>query len=113
MSRNILDELASRSITAEEARVGVDRAVDEFHERAGPEIREAVCMTESEYTAYLHGATLEALARWRRSGWPSECLFCGQPVRTDVHGWFACEMPSQSGTWGIIHAHCLKQMPPV
>ena len=46
-----------------------------------------VGMSQREYTAHLHGASMGDLARLRSRGWPKRCGACGGAINYEVGFW--------------------------
>jgi hypothetical protein len=86
MSRDILNEIASGKLSEEQA----DEAIAEILDAGDDEtvdLAELLGLTTAEWTASAQGAWWEELANWRRNGWPTTCLVCGETVVVDNFGW--------------------------
>jgi hypothetical protein len=108
MKRDLIDELGSNRITAEEAEVVFDQWLD-----SGGTQPEKLGFSQTEYTAYCHGAGLDVLAVWRTQGWPKDCSICGKAIGavTDF-GWFVWDQHARKtgnygGKVGLAHIQCL------
>ena len=109
MKRDLVDELGSNIITAEEAEVVFDQWLD-----SGGTQPEQLGFSQTEYTAYSHGAGFDDLAKWRKQGWPEDCSICGKALGavTDF-GWFvwdqdAKKIGNHGGDLGLAHIKCLS-----
>ena len=86
MKIDLLSELASGSISMDEAYDLRDEAVDAANEGGRP-WADALGFSRQEGKAYLHGATLKQLARARKEGWPSTCCRCDLPINIPEDYW--------------------------
>ena len=65
MKRDLINELNSEGITAEEAESCFHRWLDE-----GADQPDEIGLTPMEYTAFSQGINILDLANWRNGGWP-------------------------------------------
>lgn len=63
----------------------------------------ALCLSEAESAAWLHGATLERVARFRYEGWPSACARCAARIVPERFGW--TRAPDGGGV-ALVHLDC-------
>lgn len=101
MKRDILQELAKGKISPEEAQQIFDAVLHDGKMGLG----EGVGMDNAEYTANCHGVGLPELAKWRKDGWPDECVVCGEHIDVPNFGWMAKELgPDQDHV--LEHVQC-------
>ena len=84
---DLLGQLSAGVITSDEAYDLHDEAVASAN-RGGTPWDEALGFSISEAKAYLHGGTLEQLARIRATGWPTTCCRCGLTLNLLEDYWF-------------------------
>lgn len=108
--RDILRELHEGNISPAE--------VQQLYDQTTPsEVFENWGLSQTEYTAFGHGADFENLATWRYQGWPTRCSICsGQLPTPEEYGWFVWDDEEQApgnygGRLGIVHIECLPAAP--
>jgi hypothetical protein len=101
MSRDVLSELASGTMTVDE----VYTLCDTLLESSAPTVEADLGLSHLEWTAFCHGVGFDELSRWRQDGWPSRCPVCGKPITVEAFGWLAQEIPD--GTHHLVHISCL------
>jgi len=97
----VLSEIWSGVLTGDEANTIVD---DIIASPDASQVVERLGLSKKEYTAYLHGAPFDVIARWRYAGWPRECGRCGKSMDSDRYGWRTREEPQ--GTFILEHITC-------
>ena len=65
--------------------------------------QELMGLSNTEWTAYADGLSLDELARWRYEGWPTECACCGKTINPKKYGW----MVRKNKVYHIYHVQCL------
>jgi len=93
MKRDLIEDLRSGTITAEEAQSIFDQWLEE-----GGTQPEEVGFSRHQYTAYCHGAGVEDLAGWRTQGWPKTGSICGESLVVTDFGLFGIRTRRRSGT---------------
>jgi len=98
---DVVAELNAGKITADEAE---DRFSDLIRSWSGEPTDEVgflrhVGMSRHEYTAFMHGASVEDLAELRVKGWPETCSSCGHPIDYGVGLWFHPPESVASKAW--------------
>ena len=110
MSRDIIAEILSGSITQQEAECIFDswlETADGFPDDLG--------LARQEYTAFCHGADFGTIALWRKQGWPKRCELCGGSLGSpEEYGWFVWDKATRKtgnygGRLGLVHIPCLPQ----
>lgn len=104
---DLLALLRHGEVSLGEAERTIDAAFDVFHRREGPAAWETTLgLSKHEYTAYLHGATLEALVMLRYDGWPTHCSRCGLPLDYRRYGWWFYQGEGDEGKPRLRHITC-------
>jgi hypothetical protein len=99
--RDILYEVSLQQLSRDDA----EKLVSEIlASPEAPRLADDLGMSSKEYTAYMHGAPFDAIARWRYDGWPAVCSRCGSPLDSDQYGWMVRE--GGGGRYGLVHVSC-------
>jgi|SRR6186713_2625700 hypothetical protein len=99
-TRDILLELFEGKLRPTQAEGILSAVLDSDDAR---EVEKLLMLTNIEWTAYAHGATLADLAGWRYRGWPVECVRCGAAIALESFGWKVIDI---NGTSGLRHIRC-------
>jgi hypothetical protein len=99
-TRDILFELFDEKLLPEQAEKILSALLDSDH--AG-EVEKLLMLTNIEWTAYAHGATLADLARWRYLGWPLQCVRCRVAITLASFGWKVVDI---AGVSMLRHIRC-------
>ena len=101
MKRDILHDVSMQQLSGDDA----EKLVSEIlASPEAPRLADDLSMSSKEYTAYMHGAPFDAIARWRYDGWPDVCSRCGDPLDSDQYGWMVRE--GEGGRYGLVHVSC-------
>ena len=101
MKRDILQEISMQRLSRDDA----EKLVSEIlASPEAPRLADELGMSRKEYTAYMHGAPFDTIARWRYGGWPTVCSRCHEPLDSDQYGWMARE--GEGGSYGLVHVSC-------
>ncbi len=74
---DILKRLYENQISEKEAEKIVDEMIERFHAgKSKNSIEEILQLDTYEYTAWMYGASLRIIAKWRYEGWPKRCAVC-------------------------------------
>ena len=100
---DLLSHIATGKLRLDEAQAIVDEVL------ASPQaerVTELLGMTSLEWIAYGLGAPLEALARWRTTGWPTMCTRCGRLLRPERYAW---AVEKRGHLTGLRHVSCPRE----
>lgn len=103
MTRDILTEIHSGSLSLEKAEDIYDKIMDGPEANRAPEL---LGLTPYEWTAFCHGVSFDVLAKWRSESWPRRCLLCGKEIAIEKYGWLARQHESGAG---LFHVGCLEK----
>lgn len=87
MKRDILKELMDGAVSPDEA----ERIYDAIMDDGKMDFAEALGLSNTEATAYGYGVPFDELAKWRRDGWPNNCVACGGVIDVSRGGWIPKE----------------------
>lgn len=86
---DILKRLYENQISEKEAEKIVDEMIERFHAgKLKNSIEEIFQLDTYEYTAWMYGASLRIIAKWRYEGWPKRCAVCRNKLDYKKGGWF-------------------------
>jgi hypothetical protein len=103
---DLIGKVAEGPLTVDKAYEYLELVMDSKQRRRAPAF---LGFKALEWRAFLHGAGIGQLARWRVTGWPTECFICRQELRISASYWFVCELPS--GDQSVAHIKCLSNRP--
>jgi hypothetical protein len=103
---DVLAKLLAGEVTLSEVERTYDRLMDGVEKSDAPSVREALCLSNVEWTAFAHGVWFDELAKWRGGGWPSVCAVCSAPIAVEKFGWLPRE--NEDETHELIHIECPK-----
>jgi hypothetical protein len=101
MRRDLLHEIFMQQLSRDDA----EKLVSEIlASPEAPRLADELGMSGKEYTAYMHGAPFDVIARWRYDGWPAVCTRCNGSLNSDAYGWMVSE--GRDGRCGLVHVIC-------
>ena len=101
---DLIRQLASGAASLEEAEALLEVEIEKWRNGEVANWADLVGMSADEQTAYLHGATLDVLARFRLQGWPTECCRCGAALHLAAEHWLY--MLNQHVEPVLVHLEC-------
>ena len=108
---NLLALLHFGEMSFDEANRIFDDVIEKIHTGDMPEHwADFLGFSHAESTAYLRGATLQALVKLRYEGWPDACSRCGLPVDYPQYNWWFAR--SDDSAPRLHHIEC-PQIPAV
>ncbi len=100
--RDLIDEVQKGIITAGIAEALCEEAIAHYdHLYLGS----AFGLTEAEATAFLQGANITQLVKWRVRGWPDHCSRCGMALVVEDYGWVVSDGAEDQ----LLHVNCFRE----
>ena len=100
MTVDVLSKLAANEMSLEEVETEYDRMMDASIDL---DPREALGLSNAEWTAFAQGVWFDELAAWRKSGWPAVCAECAYSIDVNAFGWLA---RGRGERHELIHIEC-------
>jgi hypothetical protein len=102
---DLIGLLADGDIDETEAEAMLQGRIEAWRQGTTTSYCDDLGITADECKAYLHGAALSELARWR-GNWPTECCRCGEALDLRTQKWV---FTSATGGPALRHLMCRGQ----
>ena len=90
-------------LTTDQAERLLENRLEKWRATNDVEFHQSLGLSTDEYTAYMHGATLDDLRRLRYDGWPDTCWRCGLRIDRATGFWW---LRRREGRQAIAHVEC-------